>query len=75
MQVCHHLRKFRYLPFQLMARIWTRKRSESADKDITADPWHTMTADNAVNTSPEGSNLEMKAKPEDRRVYNTESGR
>ena len=50
-------------------------RSETADKDIIADPWHTMTADNAANTSPEGSNLEMKAKPEDRRVYNTESGR
>ena len=58
-----------------MARIWTRKRSETADKDIIADPWHTMTADNTANTSPEGSNLEMKAKPEDRRVYNTESGR
>ena len=58
-----------------MARIWTRKRGETANKDITADPWHTMTAANAANTLPEGSNLEMKAKPEDRRVYNTESGR
>lgn len=58
-----------------MARIWTRKRGETADKDILADPWHTMTADNAENTLPEGSNLVLKAKPEDRRVYNTESGR
>ncbi|MGM9713342.1 MAG: hypothetical protein ACI3Y5_04390 [Prevotella sp.] len=58
-----------------MARIWTRKHNEAAEKNHTADPWHILTESHVAETSPEASNLAPKAKPQDKRIYNTESGR
>ncbi len=58
-----------------MATIWTRRKEDAARDKRTATPWNTMT-ENAVASSADGSStaeIARKAKPQDAKVYNTES--
>ncbi|MDE6150698.1 MAG: hypothetical protein K2G12_01725 [Prevotella sp.] len=58
-----------------MATIWTRRKEDAARDRRTATPWNTI-EENAAASSADGSStaeIERKAKPQDAKVYNTES--
>lgn len=57
-----------------MATIWTRRKKDVAKDERTAAPWNNVVnaADVSADTTST-SELVLKAKPKDAKVYHTES--